>query len=58
MGVSIRLHKLIYKFTDDLEDIVADVKVAEREASGEIMNRSVLGSSSILEVFEVSVGKS
>ena len=31
MGVPIRLHKLIYKFTDDLEDIIHDVKLAERK---------------------------
>lgn len=29
VGVPIRLHKLIYKFTDDLSDILNDVKIAE-----------------------------
>lgn len=27
LGVTIKLHKLIYKFTDDLNDIIHDVKL-------------------------------
>ena len=52
-----KLHKLIYKFTEDLDDLVHDVKLAEQEASGELLNRKILGSGSILEVFDVSSGK-
>lgn len=43
MGVPIRLHKLIYKFIDDLCDIVDDVKLAELEARGEATNKKVIG---------------
>lgn len=57
MGVPIKLHKLIYKFTDDLNDIIHDVKLAEMEARGEATNKSILGTASILEVFQVKVGK-
>lgn len=42
-GVPIRLHKLIYKFIDDLSDIVDDVKLAELEAKGEATNKKVIG---------------
>ena len=58
MGVPVRLHKLIYKFTDDLNDIVHDVQLAEKAARGQAMDKNVLGTASILEVFMVSVGKS
>ena len=57
MGVPVKLHKLIYKFMDDLEDIVHDVKLEELEARGEATNYKVNGSATILEVFEVTVGK-
>ena len=58
VGVSIRLHKLIYKFTEDLEDIIHDVKQAEALASDNGSNRRVLGTGTILEVFYVTVGRS
>ena len=51
------MHKLIYKFTDDLNDIVHDVKLAELEAKGQAMNKEVVGVASILDIFEVTVGK-
>ena len=57
LGVSIRLHKLIYKFTGDLEDIIHDVKQEELLAGGEGNNRKVLGTGTILEVFQVTQGK-
>ena len=57
MGVPIKLHKLIYKFTDDLNDIVHDVKLAELEAKGEATNKKIIGTACILEKFQVSVGK-
>jgi len=56
-GVPIRLHKLIYKFTDDLSDIVHDVKLEELRTKGEATSKSVLGSGTILEVFQVTAGK-
>ena len=34
-GVLIRLHKLIYKFTDDMEHLVHDVKMNDLKARGE-----------------------
>lgn len=58
MGVCLKLHKLIYKFTDDLADIVHDVKLADLKARGQALNKKVLGAASILETFEVTVGKS
>lgn len=57
MGVNIRMHKLIYKFTDDLNDIVHDVKLEELAAKGEATSKKVVGTANVLEVFEVSVGK-
>jgi len=40
-----------------LNNIIHDVKLAELEAKGQALNKKVLGVASILEVFEVSVGK-
>ena len=57
LGVAIKIHKLIYKFQDDLNNIIHDVKLAELEAKGQALNKKVLGVASIVEVFEVSVGK-
>lgn len=53
----IKLHKLIYKFMDDLNDIVHDVKLEEMEARGEAVNKKVNGIGTILEVFDVTIGK-
>ena len=39
MGVCVKLHKLIYKFTDDLSDIVHDVKLADLKARGQALNK-------------------
>ena len=44
----VRLHKLIYKFTDDLEDIVHDVKLSEAKARGETTTKEILGTAQIL----------
>ena len=57
MGVPVKLHKLISKFTDDLNNIVHDVKLAELEAKGQALKKNVIGVASIADVFEVSVGK-
>ena len=42
-GVTVRLHKLIYKFTDDLDDIVHDVKLSEAKARGETVSKEIVG---------------
>jgi translation initiation factor IF-2 len=34
-GILVRLHKLIYKFTDDIADLAHDVKLAESKQRGE-----------------------
>lgn len=39
LGVPVRVHKLIYKFMDDLNDIVHDVKLEELEARGEAIDK-------------------
>ena len=43
-GILIRLHKLIYKFTDDLNDLVHDVKLNDLKARGEGKQKNVSGS--------------
>ena len=57
IGVPIKLHKLIYKFTDDLQDIIHDVKLAEKRQRGSAMDKNVLGTATIMEVFVVTAGK-
>ena len=42
-GVVVRLHKLIYKFTDDLQDVVHDVVLGEAKARGETIRKEILG---------------
>ena len=49
-----RLHKLIYKFTDDLQDIVHDVKLSEAKARGETVNKEIVGTAQILQTFNVT----
>lgn len=48
------MHKLIYKFTDDLGDIVHDIKLAEAKARGETKTKEILGTGSILQTFNVT----
>ena len=47
-GVIVRLHKLIYKFTDDLQDIVHDVVLSEAKARGETVRKEIVGQAQIL----------
>ncbi len=47
-GVIVRLHKLIYTFTDDLQDIVHDVKLSEAKARGETVSKEIVGTAHIL----------
>lgn len=56
-GVLIRLHKLIYKFTDDIEDLVHDVKLNEQKARGEGKIKNIEGSAQIMQIFNVTAGK-
>jgi translation initiation factor IF-2 len=53
-GVSVHLHKLIYKFQDDLENLVHDMKQKEELARGGGLNIEVLGEAHILQIFEVT----
>lgn len=53
-GVIVRLHKLIYKFTDDLQDIVHDVKLSEAKARGETVSKEIAGTAQILQTFNVT----
>ncbi len=57
MGVPVRLHKLIYKFTDDLNDIIHDVKLQEMELRGESKDKKVIGQASILDLFEITASR-
>ena len=43
-----RIHKLIYKFTDDLQDIVHDMFLRESKARGETMIKEQQGQASVL----------
>lgn len=42
-GVTVRLHKLIYKFTDDIQDLLHDVKLREAKARGETKTKEIVG---------------
>lgn len=53
-GVTVRLHKLIYKFTDDITDLVHDVKLAEQKAKGQGKVKDVQGTAQILQFFNVT----
>lgn len=47
-GVAVRLHKLIYKFQEDIEDVVHDIKLKEAVERGSGMLTEVIGSSNVL----------
>lgn len=53
-GIIVRLHKLIYKFTDDLKDLVHDIKLEEAIANGEGFSKEVIGTASVLQTFNVT----
>ena len=53
-NVPVKLHKLIYKFTDDLEDIIHDVRLKEKEVRGEDCSREIVGSATVQETFTVT----
>ena len=52
-----RIHKLIYKFTDDLQDIVHDMHLRESKARGETMIKEQQGQASVLQTFNVTSTK-
>ena len=56
-GVVVRVHKLIYKFTEDLEDIVHDMHLIEAKARGETMIKEQQGQASVLQTFNVTSTK-
>ena len=53
-GVIVRLHKIIYKFNEDLEDIVHDVKLIEARERGESTVIEVQGSANVIQTFNVT----
>jgi translation initiation factor IF-2 len=53
-GVSVHLHKLIYKFQDDLENLVHDMNQKEELARGGGLNIEILGEAHILQIFDVT----
>jgi len=55
-GVPIRLHKLIYKFQEDVEMLVHDVKLREEVNRGSGMLAEILGEASVLQLFTVQTG--
>lgn len=50
-GILIRLHKLIYKFTDDIVNLVHDVKLNDQKHRGEGKVKQIDGSAQILQIF-------
>ena len=46
-GVAVRLHKLIYKFQEDLENLVHDVRQKERMERGQGMSHDMVGKGQI-----------
>ena len=45
--ITVRLHKLIYKFTDDVEDLVHDANLKEALARGQGMVKETIGQADI-----------
>ena len=46
-GVTVRLHKLIYQFNEDIENLVHDVILKDKKSKGEATGINVVGSASI-----------
>jgi translation initiation factor IF-2 len=53
-GVTVHLHKLIYKFQEDLEALVADVNRRDKEAFGRDANIEVVGQAHVQQIFQVT----
>ena len=56
-GVIVRLHKLIYKFTDDVTDLLHDIKLKEAKARGETKSKEIVGQANIMQTFNVTSTK-
>jgi small GTP-binding protein len=52
-GVTVHQHKLIYKFVEDIENYVHDVKKEMQEEQGHAVNIDIMGSASIAQIFKV-----
>ena len=48
------LHKLIYKFQEDIENLVHDVKQREQLAKGKGSNLEIKGEAHVLQIFNVT----
>lgn len=57
-GVTVHQHKLIYKFVEDIENYVHDVKKEMQEEQGHRVNIDIMGSASIAQIFKVKDPKS
>lgn len=57
-GVPIKLHKLIYRFCEDIENLIHDVELKDAEKRGKGFIQDVIGQATVQEIFNISVGKS
>jgi len=53
-GVAVHLHKLIYKFQDDLTDLVHDVNQRETLSKGKGLNLEIRGEAHVMQIFNVT----
>lgn len=53
-GIKVRLHKLIYKFTDDVKDLLHDCQLREAKERGETLRKEIVGEADILATFNVT----
>ena len=52
-GVCVKQHKLIYKFVEDIEHFVADVKRELAEEQGVSTNIDILGAAHVAQLFKI-----
>ena len=52
-GVSVHLHKLIYKFQEDLENLVFDTRQQDEMSRGRGAHLEILGEAEVLQMFEI-----
>jgi translation initiation factor IF-2 len=53
-GVAVRMHKLIYKFQDDLDDLVHDIKEKQKLKSHRGMQIEATGEAHVHQIFKVT----
>ena len=46
MGITVRVHKLIYEFNQDIENLIHDVKLKDKLSKGEL-DSNIVGEASI-----------